>query len=135
MLSSLNFLKSGDEGFVDLSNALEFEPEDKGCLGSVAVKGKPSRLQISKNLYADLGEPKAVRVLFVDRRLALIPADLSAPKAVKLGKEPIIYDAALTQKTVDHFGVTTKDSGTTRFGSYHMQECDDGTLAAIVSVD
>lgn len=135
MLTSLNILKSGDEGFVDLSNALEFEPEDKGCLGIVAVKGKSARIQIAKRLYADLGQPNAVKVLFVDRKLALIPVDLSAPNALKLGKDATIYETALTKKTVDYFGITPKDSGTTRFGSYHMQQHDDGTIAAIVSSD
>ena len=135
MLSSISYLKSGDEDFVDLSNAVEYEPEDQGCLGSIAVKGKPARLQMSKNLFADLGEPKALKVSFVNGKLALIPADLSASHAVKLGKDPIIYDTSLTLKTIEYFGITPKDTGTTRFGSYRMQQNADGTVAAIVSVD
>lgn len=72
MITNLNsILSKGDAGYVDLSNAVEFEPSSSnGCLTIIATSNS-TRLQISKSILADLDEPEAVKIHIDDKHIAI----------------------------------------------------------------
>lgn len=136
MITNLNsILSKGDAGYVDLSNAVEFEPSSSnGCLTIIATSNS-TRLQISKSILADLDEPEAVKIHIADKNIAIFSTQKDSHNSLKLGKGGIIYNTELAKKILQISGVDVKEKGSTKLGSYKLQKLDDDTLAAVVSFD
>lgn len=125
----INLISEGEEGYVDLSNAVALEAAgSNGCL-TVIVTDNSSRLQISKQLLADIGNPEMIKFLTTEANVILSASNSSSD--CKLGKNGIIYNSKLAKKVAEMSGAEIKDKGSTKIGSYHLQSFNGDTVAVV----
>lgn len=132
-----NLIKKGDSKFVDISTFEDFVPEnDNGAITIIATTNS-SRVQLSKALFTDLREPEAVKFGFNPERkmVTVLPTDAVSAKAVKIGKERIVYNTPLAKKIIEVSGADVKEKGSTKIGTYEVQEFNEDTAMAVISFE
>ena len=135
ILTSINLITEGTDGFVDFSNATVVQSNKStgtGCLTFIHAGGA-IRLKLYEALYKALGSPEAVVIKIVDKKLGLFPADVDSMGANKISKDRLIYNNGLVRAIIELTGVKIRDEGSTKAGSYVMQQNSDGSTFAVVS--
>ena len=133
MLSSLELLKSGDEGFVDFSDAVVITSAKQTGAVTVVVTANAKRLVLGKELLTKLESPEAVLVMVKENRVGIMPVSPDTPGAQAVRKDGVIYNTNAAQQVADALGVELPEKGSTRMGKCSYQQSADGSVTAVVS--
>ena len=133
MLSSLEILKSGDEGFVDFFDAVVITSAKQTGAVTVVVTANAKRLVLGKELLTKLESPEAVLVMVKENRVGIMPVSPDTPGAQAVRKDGVIYNTNAAQQVADALGVELPEKGSTRMGKCSYQQSADGSVTAVVS--
>lgn len=90
------------------------------------------RIQLSKELVEEIGNPAVVQFLMVENQIAIMPA-ADENQGLNVCKNNYIYCAELARSIMELYGKEV--AGSQKMGSYHLQQVDENTVAAIVSLN
>ena len=133
MLSSLEILKSGDEGFVDFSDAVVITSAKQTGAVTVVVTANAKRLVLGKELLTKLESPEAVLVMVKGNCVGIMPVSPDTPGAQAVRKDGVIYNTNAAQQVADALGVELPEKGSTRMGKCSYQQSANGSVTAVVS--
>lgn len=132
-----SMIKKGDAKYVDISSFVDFEPDNNNGAITIIATTNSTRVQLSKPLFTDLGEPEAVKFGVDPERkmITVLPVSATSAKAVPVGKERIIYSTPLAKKIIEVSTADVKEKGSTKLGTYEVQEFDEDTAMAVISFE
>ncbi|MDD6269869.1 MAG: hypothetical protein PUA84_07440 [Oscillospiraceae bacterium] len=132
--STYNKVAYGSENYIDLSGLTEVNAENgrKGEIGICDSDGS-RRVCLSKNIFSQLEEPDAVKVLMNDKMIAFRAVPLGTKGAYTLGKGAVIYSTTLADTiTANVSDVEFKENATTRFGHIEAVQSDENGFATVI---
>lgn len=125
----------GTDGYSDLSGFTEISAESgkKGEIGITDSDGS-KRVRLSKNLFSALGEPKSVKVLMSDTKIAFVAVSEGTVGAYDVCKGAVIYSTDLADRIIALApDVEFKENATTRCGSIEkVQTNEDESITVIL---
>ena len=127
-----NLLTEDDEKYVDLSTLTAYgNANSDTCL--TAVDCESPRMQLGKDLLEDIGSPEIVELFLTDKNV-IVMKSRDDKSGYKVRKHNTIYCAEFTRQVMLIAGID-RGSGSTKCGSYHLQQYDENTVAAVISFD
>jgi hypothetical protein len=133
MMNLNSIISPENKEYIDLSTATAFQSEiTNGCVTTIFTKNG-TRTKLSKNLLDDIDNPEYVDVLFTDKNVIFCKSNGNSAFAVK--SDGIIYGTALAKKIAELANIEVQTKGSTKAGTYHLQQLDDERIAAVVSFE
>ena len=124
----------GTDGYSDLSGFTEISAESgkKGEIGITDSDGS-KRVRLSKNLFSALGEPKSVKVLMSDTKIAFVAVSESTVGAYDVCKGAVIYSTDLADRIIALApDVEFKENATTRCGSIEKVQINEDESITVI---
>lgn len=133
MINLKNIINSENKAYVDFSTAIAFQSEStNGCL-TLIFTNKGTRTKLSRNLLEDIGNPEYVDVFLTEKNVSFCKSNGISEFAVK--SDGIIYGTSLAKKIAELAGVEIQTKGSTKAGTYHLQQLGDERIIAVVSFE
>jgi hypothetical protein len=124
----------GEEGYINLSGFTEISAESgrKGEIGITDCDGS-KRVRISKKLFSALGEPKSMKVLMSDTKVAFVAVAEGTIGAYDVCKGSVIYSTELADKIIALVpDIEFKENATTRCGSIEKIQTDENEAVTVI---
>ena len=137
-LGKMNYKKIayGTEGYSDLSGFTEVSAES-GRKGEIGITDSNSvkRVRLGKNLFSALGQPKSVKILVSDTKVAFVAVPEGTVGAYDVCKGATIYSTDLADRIIKLVpDIEFKENATTRCGSIEkVQTNEDESVAVILN--